>query len=174
MSKLVKYALLGGIAGGVVGAAKSFQADEQTEVIAKKAMQTAGGVAAAGAFVGLIADRRNRKKLAKKKAKFGAALTAGGIAEVAKAALPVIEHAFETAKPRVEKAAEVTRDRAHDAYETAKPRVEHAARIAAERAESAYETAKPAAAQLASGAKNAAEQAARTAAERAPFVQKVA
>ena len=174
MSKLVKYAFLGGIAGGLVGAAKSFQADEQTEVIAKKAMQTAGGAAAAGAFVGLVLDRRTKKKLAKKRAKFGAALTAGGIAEVAKAALPVIEHAFETAKPRVEKAAEVTRDRAHDAYETAKPRVEHAARVAAERAESAYETAKPRVEHAARTAADKARPMIETAAERAPFVQKVA
>lgn len=174
MSKLVKYAFLGGIAGGLVGAAKSFQADEQTEVIAKKAMQTAGGAAAAGAFVGLVLDRRNKKKLAKKRAKFGAALTAGGLAEVAKAALPVIEHAFENAKPKVEKAAEATRERAHDAYESAKPRVEHAAKVAAERAESAYESAKPRVEQAARTAADRARPAIETAAERVPFVQKVA
>ena len=67
------------------------------------------GAAAVGGFVGFVLSRREKRRQAKRRLKLGAALTAGGIAEAARAARPVIEQAAEAARERAAKAAEAAR-----------------------------------------------------------------
>jgi ElaB/YqjD/DUF883 family membrane-anchored ribosome-binding protein len=183
MRKLVKVALLAGTAGAAAGAVQAFRKDETTEVIAQSALKGAGEAAALGALVGLMLDRRANKRLAK--ARLAAARGSGGLAEVARAARPALEHAFEAmtsaaeatrprveqaylnarphvehavevARPRVEQAAKVTRERAIDAAEAARPRVEHAVELARPRVEQAAKAARERAMEVADSARRAA------------------
>jgi hypothetical protein len=163
MGKVFKYALVAGAAGAAVGAVQSFRRDDDGEQIAQKAMKGAAEGVAIGATLGLFVNRRNKKKLAKQRAKVATGLTAAGLLEAAKAAKPVIEHAVEyvtqaaetarphvehalvdVALPKVEYAAKVARERATEAAVAARPHVEHAATVAKERATEAAVAARPA------------------------------
>ena len=160
MRKLVKYAVVVGVAGAAAGAAQSFWKEEPTDQIAQAALKGAGEAAALGAVVGFVADRRVRRKAVKRKAKLGSALSTGGFLEAARAARPAIEHAIdlmgdaaerarprvehavEVARPKVEKAAKKARMRAIELTEEARPRVEHAVEIARPRVEQAAKVAR--------------------------------
>jgi hypothetical protein len=136
MRKMLTFALLGGAVGAGVAIAKSTNGTAETAAQDEgQAMKTVGGAAAAGAFVGLVLDRRAKKR-AKQVAK-GAKLAAT-VAGVAKAAKPKLEHAIEIGKPRLEHAIEVslpkleqaagaTRDAALTAAEAARSRLASAA-----------------------------------------------
>ena len=65
----------------------------------------------------------------------GAALTAGGLAEAAKAARPVLEQAAEVARERASKAAEAARPAFEQAVEVARERASTAAAAAQARLE---------------------------------------
>lgn len=163
MRKLLKGALIAGAAGAALGGVQALRKDETTEVVAQQAVKGAAEGIAFGALVGLFLDRRDKKKRAKRRARFGAALTTGGLVEAARAARPALEHAIEVSRPRVEQAAGVARDRAVHAAEAARPHVEHAAEVARDRAVHAAESARP-----------RVEQAARVARERAQELSRVA
>jgi hypothetical protein len=129
MRKMVTFALFGGAVGAGIAIAKSTNAtsdpaaqDEGT------AMKTVGGAAAAGAFLGLLFDRRSKRR-AKQVGK--GAKVAVAVAGAAKAAKPKLEHAFEVGKPKFE-----------HALEMAKPRLEQAAELTREAALSATEAAR--------------------------------
>lgn len=115
MRKMLTFALLGGAVGAGVAIAKSTNGTaESASQDESQAMKTVGGAAAAGAFVGLLLDRRGKKR-AKKVAK--GAKVAATVAGVAKAAKPRLEHAFEATKPVLEHAIEVSRPRLEQAAE---------------------------------------------------------
>ncbi len=145
MRKVVKLALVAGAAGAAAGGVQAFRQDEPSEVIAQKALKGAGEAAAVGAVIGFVLDRRARRKLAKAKARagFGAALTTGGLVEVARAALPALEHARGVVSHVASQAADSARPRVEHAVEVARPKVEHAARVARDRALEAAEAARP-------------------------------
>jgi ElaB/YqjD/DUF883 family membrane-anchored ribosome-binding protein len=177
MKKLVKVALVAGAAGATAGAVQAFRKDESTEVIARKAMTGAGEAAAVGALVGYVLDRRDKKRRAKAKARFGASIGTAGLVEVARAARPALEHAVEalssaaeSARPKVEHAYESARPRVEQAYESARPHVEHAAKAARERAIEAAEAARPRVEHAVEVARPKVEQAAKAARERATEV----
>ena len=115
MRKMVTFALLGGAVGAGVAIAKS--TSDTADPAAQdegQAMKTVGGAAAAGAFLGLLFDRRAKKR-AKQMAK--GAKVAAAVAGAAKAAKPKLEHAFEVSKPRLEHALEVSKPRLEQALE---------------------------------------------------------
>jgi hypothetical protein len=121
MRKMLTFALLGGAVGAGVAIAKSTNGTAETAPQDEsQTMKTVGGAAAAGAFLGLVLDRRAKKR-AKRVAK-GAKLAAT-VAGVAKAAKPKIEHAIEVSRPRLEQAAELTREAALSATEAARTRL---------------------------------------------------
>lgn len=170
MKKLVKVAFVAGAAGAAAGTVQAFRKDEPTEAIARKAMTGAGEAAAVGAFVGFMLDRRDKKRRARAKARFGASLGTAGFVEVARAAGPAIGHAVEAlssaadaTRPKVEHAYELARPKVEHAYESARPHVEHAARAARERAVEAAEAARPKVEQVARAARERAVEAAESA-----------
>ena len=63
----MKGAVLGGVVGAVVVAAKSMQSDEPNDVVASKVARTAGGAAVAGAWSGFVLDGRARRRRARKR-----------------------------------------------------------------------------------------------------------
>ena len=118
---MLTFAFLGGAVGAGVAIAKSTNAT--TDPAAQEegtAMKTVGGAAAAGAFLGLLFDRRAKRR-AKHVAK--GAKVAAAVAGAAKAAKPKLEHALEVARPRLEQAAEVTREAAFNAADAARTRL---------------------------------------------------
>ncbi len=121
MRKMITFALLGGAVGAGVAIAKSTSATADPAAQDEgAAMKTVGGAAAAGAFLGLLFDRRAKKR-AKHVAK--GAKVAAAVAGAAKAAKPKFEHAIEVARPRLEQAAEATREAALTATEAARNRL---------------------------------------------------
>jgi hypothetical protein len=121
MRKMLTFAFLGGAVGAGVAIAKSTNATTDPAVQDEgAAMKTVGGAAAAGAFLGLLFDRRSKRR-AKQVAK--GAKVAAVVAGAAKAAKPKLEHAFEVARPRLEQAAEVTREAAFNAADAARTRL---------------------------------------------------
>ncbi|HEX9969410.1 MAG TPA: hypothetical protein VGB03_04660 [Acidimicrobiales bacterium] len=137
MGKAVKFAVLGGLAGAGVAGYRALKQDETIEVVARRAATIGGEVAAAGLAVGMVLDRRTRRK-----ARAAAAIAMakrGKFAAAAIAAKPVVEHAME----RAMHAAEVAKPKVEHAAELAKPKVEKAAKAAKAKATEAAEVAKP-------------------------------
>jgi hypothetical protein len=126
MGKVVKGVLIGGLIGAAVAGVKSLQSDQPSEQAGGEVAKTAMGAAAVGGFIGLVLTRREKRRQAKRRLKLGGALTAAGLAEAARAARPVLEQA-----------AEVARDRASKAAEAARPALEQAAEVARDRASKA-------------------------------------
>jgi hypothetical protein len=129
MRKMLTFAILGGTVGAGIAVAKTTSAT--TDAAAEDegtAMKTVGGAALAGAAVGLLFDRRSRKKA--KKVATGAKVAAT-VAGMAKAAKPHLEHAIEVSKPRLEQAIEASR-----------PHLEHAAGATRDVAMTAAEAAR--------------------------------
>ena len=152
MAKVLKYALIGGAAGFGYSAVQGLRSDEPTEEIMANAAKFGGGVAAAGAVVGLFASRRARRK--DRRTRAVDALKAGSIVEAARIARPAVEAALETARaraseaaeaarPRIEHAAEVARERASEAADAARPRVEKAVKQTRKQAKKAAKDARP-------------------------------
>lgn len=148
MGKAFKFAVLGGLAGAGYAGYQALQQDETIEAVAKRAATVGGEAAAAGLAVGFVLDRRSRRKARataalalSRRSKFaGAALAAKPVMEKA---LEYAGQAAEAAKPKVEHAAEVTRDKAVLAAAAAKPHVKHAAEATKDAAIHAAEAAKP-------------------------------
>jgi hypothetical protein len=137
MGKAVKFAVLGGLAGAGVAGYRALKQDETIEVVARRAATIGGEVAAAGLAVGMVMDRRARRK-----ARAASALVLakrGKFAAAAIAAKPVVEHAME----RAMHAAEAAKPKVEHAAEVAKPKVEKAAKVAMAKATEAAEVAKP-------------------------------
>jgi hypothetical protein len=129
MGKVVKGVLIGGLIGAAVAGMKSLQSDQPSEDAGGEVAKTAVTGAAIGGVLALFLTRRKKKK-AKKRLKLGTALTAGGLAEAAVEAARV-------ARPMIEQAAEVARERAAKAAEAARPTLEQAADVARDRASKA-------------------------------------
>ncbi|MCU1484882.1 MAG: hypothetical protein JWN67_1628 [Actinomycetia bacterium] len=167
MRKLVKGVLLGAAVGATVKAVQEVRGDGSIEQVGPSVAKAAGQAAVAGAAVGLLLDRRDRRKLSRlKRARNKANLSgvvagAGALAdlalpalhtasefaqkkgsEAAKVAKPRFEAAADAARPHVLAAAEVAREKGSDAAKAAKPHVEHAADFAKARAHKAGEAAK--------------------------------
>jgi hypothetical protein len=145
MRMIWKGALLGGVVGAAVVAAKSLQNDEPNDVVASKIARTAGGAAVAGGAIGFVLDGRAKRKAARTR-RLPQALSAAGLLETA-------AKAAELAQPRVERAAGRTREAAHRAAEAARPQLEHAAEVARVQAHHIAEAARPRLAELAESAK---------------------
>jgi hypothetical protein len=131
MRKMVLLALVGGACGAGIGYARS----QQREAVegSNEIAATAAGGAALGLGFGWMLDRRRRKRAAKKRSPIGAALTAGGIVEAARAAIPVLEHAADLARDRASRAADAAKPAVEKVAEVAKPAVERVAEVAKER-----------------------------------------
>jgi hypothetical protein len=125
MRKMLTFALLGGTIGAGVAIAKT--TNGPVEPVAEDegtTMKTVGGAALAGAALGLLLDRRARKRT--KHVAKGAKMAAA-VAGVAKAAKPKLEQAYEASRPHLEHAAETTREVALSAAEAARTRLAKAA-----------------------------------------------
>jgi hypothetical protein len=165
MGKAFKFALIGGLAGAGYAGYQALQQDETIEAVAKRAATVGGEVAAAGLAVGFVLDRRSRRKT-----RLAAALAASRKSKLAGAALaarPAFEKALEyagqaaeAAKPRMEHAAEVTKERAILAAAAAKPVIHQAAEATKEAASHAADAAKPKLQQAADAARPRLQQAA--------------
>jgi hypothetical protein len=147
MGKILKGVLLGGAVGAGIAAVQSLRRDDPTDQVLERAAKAGAEAAVVGGVVAFVLDRRARRK---RGPTVGEALRERNFAAAAAAAKPVVEHAIElakeraeraadAAKPRVEHAAEVAKERATAAAEAAKPRVEHAAEVALDKARPAVE-----------------------------------
>ncbi|MBV8234646.1 MAG: hypothetical protein JO075_02980 [Acidimicrobiia bacterium] len=128
MGKVVKGVLIGGLIGAAVAGMKTLQTDQPSEEAGGEVARAAMGAAAIGGFIGIVLSRREKRRQAKRRLKLGAAISAGGLAEAARAARPVIEQVAEVARERASKAAEAARPALESAADTAR---EQAARAAA-------------------------------------------
>jgi uncharacterized membrane protein YebE (DUF533 family) len=137
MGKVVKGVLIGGLIGAAVAGMKSLQSDQPSEDAGGDVAKTAMTGAAVGGVLALVLSRRKKKKLAKKRLNLGGALTAAGLAEAARAARPVLEQAAEVARDRASKAAEAARPVFEQAADAAKPALAQAADVARDRASKA-------------------------------------
>ena len=148
MGKILKGVLLGGAVGAGIAGVQALRRDEPTDQVLERAAKAGAEAAVVGGVVAFVLDRRARRKI--RKLTVAEALRERNFAAAALAAKPVVEHALEiakeraeraadVAKPRVEHAAELARERASAAAEAAKPRVEHAAEVAREKARPAVE-----------------------------------
>ena len=141
MKRLVLFAVIGSGIGAGAALARSDSTSEDGAAQPDLKTAVVGG-AAAGVFVGLILDRRAKRKARKTKL-VGYAKKARPKAE---AALEAAFAAAEIALPKLEAAAEGARDRARERAEIARPKVEaaaiHAKHVAAERADIAKRKAK--------------------------------
>jgi hypothetical protein len=144
MGKVVKFAFLGAVAGGAIGAAQAYRRDEPVDAVGSHAGKTAAEGAAFGIVVGLGLSRRDKKRLARQRMTVSKALAGGSLLEAAKAVKPALEYAVEVARPKVEHAVEVsrpvvesaaerTREAASKAADAAKPKIERAAEVTMER-----------------------------------------
>jgi hypothetical protein len=169
MGKILKGVLLGGVVGAGIAGVQSLRRDDPTDQVLERAAKAGAEAAVVGGIVALVLDRRARRKV--RRLTVAEALRERTFTAAALAARPVVEHALEVArdraeraaeaaKPKVEHAAEVARERAVAAAEAAKPRVEHAAEVARERA-------RPAVERMADAAKPRVEHATEVARERA-------
>ena len=167
MRKLVKGVLLGAAVGATVKAVQEVRGDGSIEQVGPSVAKAAGQAAAAGAVVGFVLDRRDRRRMtriqrAKSKVDLsGVVAGAGALAEVA---LPALQSAAELAKEKGTKAAEAAKPhvlaaadlaqkkgseaakaakpKVEQATKAARPHVEHAADLAKARAQKAGEAAK--------------------------------
>jgi hypothetical protein len=146
MGKVLKGVLLGGAVGAAVAVLQSTRRQEADDQVMERALKGAAEAALVGGAIGFILDRRARARAR------AAAAAAPVIVQYARRAKPVVDSALElvmdaaeAARPHVERAATVARERATDAAEAARPHVEHAAAVARERASDAAEAAADAA-----------------------------
>ena len=153
MKRLVLFAVLGGGIGAGAALARSDSTPEDSALQTDLKTAALSG-AAAGGFVGLVLDRRAKRKARKTKL-VGYAHKARPRVE---AALDAAFAAAEIALPRVEAAAEVARERAKEKAAETRPKVEHAAEITRERAAEAAIHAKHVAAERADIAKRKAKK----------------
>jgi hypothetical protein len=136
--------VVGGVTGVGVGAARAKQNDLDAPAMARQAALTGGAVAATGASVGLLLDRRSRRRRAIPKARdllaggeiLGAARILGPVAlealhHAAEATRPRLEGAVDAARPRITAAATSTARQAERLAESARPVLETAARSTA-------------------------------------------
>lgn len=137
MGKVVKGVLLGGLIGAAVAGVKSLSQEQPAEEANGQVARTAACGAAAGGFLAIVLKRRQKKKQAKKRLKLGGALTGAGLAEAARAARPVLEQAAEVAREKASKAAEAARPALESAAETARDRASKAAAAAQSKLEDA-------------------------------------
>jgi hypothetical protein len=181
MAKLWKGLVLGALVGAGIKAVQEMRGDRDLDQVLPVVAKTAGEAALAGAAIGLVLDRRDRRrrrKVAARMRKTGLGGMVAGAGAFAEAARPVLEHAAEVAReralhaadaarPHVEHAAEVARERALHAADAARPHVEHAAETAREQASRAAERARPAVQYAADAARPHVEHAADAARMRA-------
>jgi hypothetical protein len=146
MRKLWKGLLLGAAVGGAVKAAQEVQGEAPIEEVGPAVAKSAGQAALAGAAVGFLLDRRDRRKLSKlqkAKAKAGIGTMVAGAGALADVAIPALQHAAKAAKPKLEAAADAARPVMKAAAATAKEKGAEAAKAAKPRLEAAATAAKP-------------------------------
>jgi hypothetical protein len=141
MRKLWKGVLLGAAAGGAVKLVLEVRDNEPLEEVGPAIAKAAGEAALVGAAVGLVLDRRERRRRSKlqrfrSKASLSGLAAAGALADAA-------QSAAQLAKPHLESAAQAAMPKLAAAAEAAKPHVEHAAGRAKAQAQAAAELAKP-------------------------------
>jgi hypothetical protein len=156
MRKLVKGVLLGAAVGATVKAVQEVRGDGSIDQVGPSVAKAAGQAAVAGAAVGFVLDRRDRRKLSRlRRARSkvdlsGMVASAGALAEVARPALQSAAElakeksakAADAAKPHVLAAADLAREKGSEAAKAAKPRVEQAAKVARPHVEHAADLAK--------------------------------
>jgi hypothetical protein len=155
MRKLWKGVLLGAAVGGAVKVVQEVRGEGTIEEVGPAVAKAAGQAALAGAVVGFVLDRRDKRKVlrlqrARKSNISGVIAGAGALAEAARPALQTAAEAarerglkaVEAAKPRLEGAFEAAREIGSEAAQVAKPRVEQAADLAKAGAQKAGEAAK--------------------------------
>jgi hypothetical protein len=143
MGKVMKGVLLGGLVGAAVAGVKSLQQDQPSEEGGSEVAKTAMGGAAIGGLIGIVLQRREKKRQAKRRLKLGSALTAGGLVEAARAARPVLEQAAETAREKASKAAEAARPTLEQAADAARQQASKAAAAAQARLDDATDGQRP-------------------------------
>src|SRR5205085_6688705 len=122
------------------------QGDAPIEEVGPAVAKAAGQAALAGAAVGFLLDRRDRRKLRKMqkvKAKAGIGTMVAGASALADVALPVLQHAAKAAKPKIEHAADTAAELAKPRIDAMKPVVKAAAATAKGKGVEAAKAAKP-------------------------------
>jgi hypothetical protein len=143
MRKLWMGLALGGAVGvGMTMKRRQASLEEPDEPMGLAVARTAAGTAAAGAAVGLLLDRRSRRKVLTRRQKLAAAKGVGTVLALADAAKPMMRSAADSARPVVKSAAEHARPVVKSAADAARPRVEHAGELARARAQQAGKAAK--------------------------------
>ena len=156
MRKLVKGVLLGAAVGATVKAVQEVRGDGSIEQVGPTVAKAAGQAAVAGAAVGFVLDRRDRRKrsrLQRARGKMdlsGMVAGAGALAEVARPAFQSAAErardtgmkAAEAAKPQLERAADLAKEKGSEAAKAARPHVQHAAKVARPHVEHAADLAK--------------------------------
>src|SRR5688572_14516273 len=112
MRKLWKGLMLGAVVGGAIKVAQEVQGEAPIEEVGPAVAKTAGQAAVAGATVGFLLDRRDRRKmtkLQKAKTKAGIGTMVAGASALADVAIPALQQAAKAAKPKLEHAADVAK-----------------------------------------------------------------
>ena len=164
MRMLVKGALVAAGTGAAAGAVYSLRKDDGADVVVRNAVKAAGEAAAVGALVGWVVERRDLRRQVAARARTGAAFTASGLVEAARAARPALEYALEAVTNLTEQA----RPQVGQVVAAARPRVEHAAELTRQRAVWAAEQARATAEQARPAVERAAERAVERARELRP------
>ena len=141
MGKILKGVLLGGAVGAGIAGVQAVRRDDPTDQVIERAAKAGAEAAVVGGIVAFVLDRRARRRV--RSMTVGEALRERNFAAAAIAAKPVVEHALEIAKERAERAAEAAKPRVEHAAEVAKPKVEKAAKTAKAKAGTMAEQAKP-------------------------------
>jgi hypothetical protein len=149
MSKAIwRGAVVGGATGVVLSFVWSYRRDDTVDMALGRATRMGAVLAATGAVLGVVIDRRTRHRTPVPRRTTGLPAgqsfergleTLGRAAEVAR---PRVEQAVEVARPRVEQAVVVARPRVGQAVEVALPRLEQAVEVARPRVEQALEVAR--------------------------------
>jgi hypothetical protein len=156
MRKLVKGVLLGAAVGATVKVVQEVRGDGSIEQVGPSVAKAAGQAAVAGAAVGFVLDRRDRRRLSRlrrARAKVDLSGVVAGAGALAEVALPALQSAAErardtglkaaeAAKPKLELAADLAREKGTEAAKAARPHVEHAAKAARPHVEHAADLAK--------------------------------
>lgn len=139
MGKAIKYSVLGAIVGAGAVAARSLSvgqaapADSDSQPAGSTPAKAAKGAACgalAGGLVGVVFDRRGKRKLKKKNMKLASVVSAGALVEAARTAKPAIGKQSRRARKAAMRAAKDARRAGRRTAKRVGQRATHTAELA--------------------------------------------